>query len=146
MEQRLNFISLAVADLDRCRAFYVDGLGWEPVFDEQDVIMIPLAQGVVLSLWERASFVAEVGEPSTGLAPITLAHNVSGPEEVDQVLADAKAAGAPEVHAAERREWGGYTGYFADPDGFRWEVAHNPSDLGDELVAASRRWLTERRG
>ncbi|KNX37095.1 VOC family protein [Luteipulveratus halotolerans] len=144
MEQRLNFVTLAVADLDRTRAFYVAGLGWQPVFDEQDVIFLPLAPGLVLSLWERASFVAEVGEPSSGLAPITLAHNVIGAAEVDQVLDDARAAGSPEVHDGEQREWGGYTGYFADPDGFRWEVAHNPSPLGEELVAQSRRWLRAR--
>ncbi|MDE9367400.1 VOC family protein [Luteipulveratus sp. YIM 133132] len=144
MEQRINFVTLAVADLDRTRAFYVAGLGWRSVLDEQDVIMLPIAQGVLLSLWERSSFVAEVGEPAAGLAPITLAHNVTDDAEVDRVLADARAAGASEVHPAQRREWGGYTGYFVDPDGFRWEVAHNPSPLGDDLVAASREWLGTR--
>ncbi|AKU18984.1 VOC family protein [Luteipulveratus mongoliensis] len=145
MEQRVNFITLAVADLVAARRFYIEGLGWSAVAEEHDVLFLPIAQGVVLALWDRKSFVAEVGEPSSGLAPITLAHNVSGPDEVDTVLADARAAGAT-VHAGERREWGGYTGYFVDPDGFRWEIAHNPSPLGDGLVEASRRWLRESQG
>lgn len=144
MEQRANFVTLAVEDVDRSRAFYVDGLGWQPVFEAPgEVLFLPVGHGLVLSLWSRAGFTAEVGEPSTGLAPITLAHNVLSPAEVDEVLAGAAAAGAP-VTPGEQREWGGYSGYFADPDGYRWEVAHDPSPLGDDLVTQSRRWLAAR--
>ena len=144
MEQRANFVTLAVEDVDRSRAFYVDGLGWQPVFEAPgEVLFLPVGHGLVLSLWSRAGFTAEVGEPSTGLAPITLAHNVLSPAEVDEVLAGAAAAGA-QVSPGEQREWGGYSGYFADPDGYRWEVAHNPSPLGEDLVAQSRRWLAAR--
>jgi catechol 2,3-dioxygenase-like lactoylglutathione lyase family enzyme/acyl-CoA hydrolase len=144
MEQRANFVTLAVEDVDRSRAFYVDGLGWQPVFEAPgEVLFLPVGHGLVLSLWSRAGFTAEVGEPSTGLAPITLAHNVLSPAEVDEVLAGAAAAGAP-VTPGEQREWGGYSGYFADPDGYRWEVAHDPSPLGDGLVTQSRRWLAAR--
>ena len=144
MEQRANFVTLAVEDVDRSRAFYVDGLGWQPVFEAPgEVLFLPVGHGLVLSLWSRAGFTAEVGEPSTGLAPITLAHNVLSPAEVDDVLAGAAAAGAP-VTPGEQREWGGYSGYFADPDGYRWEVAHDPSPLGDDLVTQSRRWLAAR--
>ena len=67
-----------------------------------------------------------------GVAPITLAHNVRTEQEVDAILAEAEALGAT-VSPAERRDWGGYTGYFADPDGFRWEIAVNPGPTG-ELV------------
>lgn len=145
MEQRANFVTLAVADVGRSHAFYVDGLGWEPVLHEPgEVLFLPLAHGLVLSLWDRAGFVAEVGERAEGIAPITLAHNVTDADQVDAVLADAAAAGA-QVTAGQRREWGGYSGYFADPDGYRWEVAHNPTPLGDSLVEASRRWLGTRR-
>ena len=66
--------------------------------------------------------------------PITLAHNVATRPEVDEVLATARAAGADPVGAAEEREWGGYTGYFADPDGFRWEIAWNPGPIGQVVL------------
>ena len=145
MEQRVNFVTLAVEDVDRSRAFYVDGLGWEPAFEAKgEVLFLPVGHGLVLSVWSREGFVAEVGEPTTGLAPITLAHNVTSPGEVDDVLRDAAAAGA-DISPGEGREWGGYSGYFADPDGYRWEVAHNPSPLCDSLVEASKQWLSTQR-
>ncbi len=137
MEQRLSFITLAVADLAATRRFYVDGLGWEPVLEhEGEVLMFRVAEKLVLSLWSEAGFEAEVGpiRRGSGLAPITLAHNLARVEEVDAVLEDARAAGAPEVAAATLREWGGYSGYFADPDGFRWEVAHNPGPVGQSVL------------
>lgn len=134
MEQRLSFITLAVADLNRSRAFYVDGLGWEPVFAGGDVLMLPVADRLILSLWSLEGFTAEIGEaPAPGLAPITLAHNVATPAEVDAVLSEVAALGAP-VSAGHRREWGGYSGYFSDPDGFRWEVAVNPGTTGDFVL------------
>lgn len=145
MEQRLNFVTLAVADVARARDFYVDGLGWEVEFEAPgDVIFLRLGPGLVLSLWSRKGFIEEVGaEPARGLTPLTLAHNVSSPGEVDAVLAQAESAGA-EVSAGVRRDWGGYSGYLVDPDGFRWEVAHNPSALGDDLIARSRTWEAAR--
>lgn len=133
MDRRVSFVTLAVADLAATHRFYVDGLGWEPAFEQEDeVLMFEVAEKVVLSLWVEAGFEAEVGPIRRGgdIVPITLAHNVPTPEEVDAVLADARAAGATEVSDAVEREWGGYTGYFADPDGYRWEVAHNPGPIG----------------
>lgn len=130
MEQRVSFITLAVADVARSKAFYVDGLGWQPIFEADDVLMLPIADRVVLSLWSVEGFTEEIGEaPASGVAPITLAHNVSTEAEVNAVLAEAAALGA-QVQPAARREWGGYSGYFADPDGFRWEIAVNPGDTG----------------
>jgi catechol 2,3-dioxygenase-like lactoylglutathione lyase family enzyme len=130
MEQRLSLITLAVADLDRSRAFYVDGLGWEPIFAGDDVLMLPIADRLILSLWSLDGFTAEIGEaPAAGAAPITLAHNVATPAEVDAVLAEVAALGAP-VSIGRHRGWGGYSGYFSDPDGFRWEVAVNPGVTG----------------
>ncbi|GAA1476145.1 VOC family protein [Nocardioides aestuarii] len=136
MEQRVSFITLAVADLGATRRFYVDGLGWEPELEADDVIMFRVADKVVLSLWAESGFEQEVGpvRRGSGLVPITLAHNLATPDEVDAVLADARAAGATEVSAGEQREWGGYTGYFADPDGFRWEVAFNPGPIGRTVL------------
>lgn len=73
-----------------------------------------------------------------GTAPLTLAHNVPTPAEVDAVLAEAVAAGGTLVAAAQDRAWGGRSGYFADPDGFRWEVAYNPGPVGVQLLRAAR--------
>ncbi len=137
MEQRLSFVTLAVADVAAARAFYVDGLGWRPELDVPgEVLMIRVADRVILSLWSREDFTAEVGEPAPAgqLAPITLAHNVSGPPEVDAVLDEAQRAGARLLEAGRTRDWGGYSGYFADPDGFRWEVAWNPGPTGQLVM------------
>jgi uncharacterized protein len=135
MDRRVSFITLAVADLQRSRAFYCDGLAWEPVLEAPSVLMFPVADKVVLSLWDVREFAEEVGyEPVLGAPPITLAHNMPSPEGVDEVLETARGAGATGVAAAVRRDWGGYSGYFADPDGYRWEVAYNPSPLGDSVL------------
>lgn len=135
MDQRLSFVTLAVADLARTHAFYVDGLGWRPELHEPgEVLMIRVGERLVLSLWAETGFEAEVGpiRRGAGVAPVTLAHNVRTAAEVDEVLALARSLGA-ETTGPQRREWGGWTGYFADPDGFRWEVATNPGPIG-ELV------------
>lgn len=133
MEQRLSFVTLAVRDVARARAFYVDGLGWTPDLDVRgEVLMLRVGRHVVLSLWDRKAFEAEVGAIATGagVPPITLAHNVATREEVDEVLATARRAGADPVSPAVDRDWGGTSGYFGDPDGFRWEVAWNPGPIG----------------
>src|SRR5690606_40124002 len=108
------------------------------VVDEQDVIMLPVAPGVLLSLWDVASFREEVGEPGTGLPPITLAHNVASDEEVDAVLERARAAGAREVREAQRRDWGGCSGYVVDPGAYAWEGAHPPGDAAAAAVGRTR--------
>ena len=134
MEQRMSFLTLAVSDLARSRGFYVDGLGWEPIFAGDVVIMFPVADRMILSLWSIEGFTAEIGEaPASGVAPITLAHNLATPAEVDAVLSEAAQLGAPVV-SGQRREWGGYSGYFSDPDGFRWEIAVNPGETGDYVL------------
>jgi catechol 2,3-dioxygenase-like lactoylglutathione lyase family enzyme len=137
VDQRISFVTLAVRDLDASRAFYVDGLGWAPALDVPgDVLMIQAGEHLVLSLWVEAHFEAEVGPIArgAGVAPFTLAHNVPTRDQVDAVLATARAAGADPVHAAEEREWGGYTGYFGDPDGYRWEIAFNPGPIGQVVL------------
>jgi catechol 2,3-dioxygenase-like lactoylglutathione lyase family enzyme len=131
MEQRLNLVTLVVADWTVSRRFYVDGLGWEPLVDVPDeVVMFEVADKVLLSLWAEAHAVGEIGPVARGgTMPFTIAHNVGSASEVDDVLADARAAGA-QAAGPERRDWGGYSGYFTDPDGFRWEVAHAPDGVG----------------
>ena len=136
MDQRISFLTLAVRDLAASRAFYVDGLGWTPALDADEVLMIRTGEHLVLSLWVESGFEAEVGPivRGSGVHPLTLAHNVRTPAEVDRVLEAARTAGADPVHAAAEREWGGYTGYFGDPDGFRWEVAWNPGPIGEMVL------------
>jgi predicted lactoylglutathione lyase len=137
MDQRVSFITLAVRDLSVSRAFYVAGLGWQPSLDVPgEVLMFPVADKVVLSLWDETAFEKEVGPIARGggVPPVTLAHNCATTEGVDRVLESARVAGADPVHEAEERDWGGYTGYFADPDGFRWEVAYNPGEIGQSVL------------
>ncbi|MFL6108671.1 MAG: VOC family protein [Marmoricola sp.] len=128
MDQRISFITLAVADLDRTREFYLDGLGWTAELDVPgEVLMIKAGEHLVLSFWAASGFEAEVGpiQRGEGIVPITISHNVRTPAEVDEILEQARSIGADPVSAGERRDWGGYTGYFGDPDGYRWEIAVN---------------------
>lgn len=137
MDQRISFVTLAVADLDASRAFYLDGLGWEAALDVPgEVLMIRAGSHLMLSLWVAPAFEAEVGPivRGSGVAPFTLAHNVGSRAEVDVVLETARAAGADPVGEPFEREWGGYSGYFADPDGFRWEIAYNPGPIGQVVL------------
>jgi len=137
MDQRISFVTLAVGDLDATRRFYCDGLGWTPEVDVPgEVLMFKAGPLLVLSLWERSHFEAEVGAVQTGpgVAPVTIAHNLPTPEGVDEVLETARAAGATVVQPAEHRDWGGYSGYFADPDGYRWEIAYNPGPVGEVVL------------
>ncbi|HEY0905363.1 MAG TPA: VOC family protein [Marmoricola sp.] len=137
MEQRISFLTLAVTDLEASRRFYLDGLGWEAeLYVPGDVLMIRAGEHLVLSLWAETAFEAEVGpvRRGDGIVPVTIAHNVHTEAEVDAVLALARRAGASVVAAARRRDWGGYTGYFADPDGFRWEIAMNPGPIGEIVL------------
>ena len=137
MDQRVSFITLVVTDLDATRRFYVDGLGWDPeIHVPGEVLMFKVADKVVLSLWTESGFVAEVGQAPArgGVPPVTLSHNLATAQGVDTVLEQARAAGASQVGEASERDWGGYSGYFADPDGFRWEVAYNPGEIGQSVL------------
>lgn len=137
MDQRISFITLAVSDLEATRRFYLDGLGWTAeLYLPGDVLMIRTGQHLILSLWAEPGFEAEVGpiRRGEGLVPITIAHNLRTEDEVDAVLELARSAGADPVEPGQRRDWGGYTGYFADPDGYRWEIAVNPGPIGQIVL------------
>ena len=115
VDARVNFITLAVADVAASRRFYVEGLGWPPSFEEPgEVIYFRVSPTLILALWSAAAFEGEVGAITRrdGHPPFTLAHNVPAQEQVDIVLATAAAAGATVLEAGTPREWGGYTGYF----------------------------------
>jgi catechol 2,3-dioxygenase-like lactoylglutathione lyase family enzyme len=136
MEPRISFVTLAVRDLGASRAFYVEGLGWRPELEVPgEVVMIRVGEHLILSLWDEAHFEVEVGQigRGDGVPQFTLAHNVGTPDAVDAVLEDARSAGA-DVRDAAERDWGGYTGYFADPDGVRWEIAYNPGEIGQSVL------------
>ena len=127
MEQRLSLVTLGVADLERARRFYEDGLGWRRGNDHEEVAFYQLG-GMVLALWGRETLAEDARVPGggEGFGGIALAYNARTCEEVDAVLAEAEAAGATILKPAEHAFWGGYSGYFADPDGHLWEVAWNP--------------------
>ncbi len=127
MEQRLSLVTLGVADLERARRFYEEGLGWRRGNAHAEVVFFQIG-GAVLALWSRDALAADARLPGVGngFGGIALAHNTRTRAEVDQVLAEAEAAGATFLKRAEEASWGGYSGYFADPDGHPWEVAWNP--------------------
>ncbi|WP_410473336.1 VOC family protein [Guyparkeria sp. TX1] len=127
MEQRLSVITLGVSDLTRSRAFYEQGLGWTVGSAAEQAVFFQL-NGLILALYPREALAmdADVAAEGHGFAGIALAHNVRRREEVDTVLAMAERAGGRIAKPAQATFWGGYSGYFADPDGHLWEVAHNP--------------------
>lgn len=140
MEQRVSLITLGVKDLSVARKFYLDGLGWQEQSppSNESVCFIQM-NGVVFGLYSLASFAKETGlspaDPATselGFRGSALAYNTHSKEEVDTTLAEAKASGATIVKPAEEVFWGGYSGYFSDPDGHLWEVAWNPFAALDE--------------
>lgn len=127
MEQRLSIITLGVHDFDAARRFYVDGLGWAATLEVAgEVVFIQVAHGVLLGLFAAADLAADAGISLGSGAVVSLAHNVSSEAAVEVALADAERAGATIVKPAQRAAFGGYHGYFSDPSGFLWEVAHNP--------------------
>jgi uncharacterized protein len=132
MEQRLSLVTLGVADIDRARAFY-DALGWSGESPDGDVVFYQAA-GMIVALWSRAKLAADsVMTDGGGWGGVTFALNVGSPGAVDEVLAEAEAAGATIGRAGAATSWGGYSGIFVDPDGHPWEVAHNPGFvLGDD--------------
>jgi catechol 2,3-dioxygenase-like lactoylglutathione lyase family enzyme len=127
MQPRISMITLGVDDLDRSVKFYAEGLGFPRVESAPTVAFFSL-NGSWLGLYDRKSLAedATVEPVGNGFNSFALAHNVSSEAEVDQVVRQAVVAGATLVKEPQKVFWGGYSGYFADPDGHLWEVAHNP--------------------
>ena len=126
MEQRISLVTLGVADLARARAFY-ERLGWRGQEVEETVFF--QAGGIALVLWGRGKLADDAGladRGTDGFGGITLAHNVRSRAEVDAVLGAAASAGAEMTQAARETFYGGYAGFFTDPDGHVWEIAYNP--------------------
>jgi len=127
MEPRISLITLGVSDLSRSITFYRDGLGL-PLRPDGEGVAFFETRGTWLALYPRQALAedARVEGGGSGFAGFTLAHNVRSKAEVDETLRLAGRAGAAIVKPAGDTDWGGYSGYFSDPDGFLWEIAWNP--------------------
>ncbi len=127
MEPRLSFVTLGVADLARATRFYEQVLRLPRLETPSEVAFFELGK-TWLSLFARDALAADAGISAvgSGFSGFALAHNLRSPEEVDQLLKEVADAGGRIVKPARHTDWGGYAGYFADPDGFLWEVAWNP--------------------
>jgi uncharacterized protein len=132
MEPRVHIITLGTPDLAAARRFYVEGLGWEPTMEVPgEIVFLRVGHGLLLGLWDADALERDIdpGAPpgrAAGPAAVTLAHNVGSDAAVAEVLAQAEAAGGTVLKQAQLGDVGFVHGYFADPVGFRWEVAHNP--------------------
>jgi predicted lactoylglutathione lyase len=126
MEQRVSLITLGVSDLARSRAFY-EALGWKSGAAPEDDVVFFQTGGTVLALWDRERLAEDSAvQDAPGWGGITPAYNTRTPEEVDDVIEEARAAGATIGREPAETFWGGYSAIFIDPDGHPWEVAHNP--------------------
>jgi catechol 2,3-dioxygenase-like lactoylglutathione lyase family enzyme len=128
MNQHLHLVTLGVSDLQRAREFYSETLGWKPARASNEYIAFFQVGGIVLSLFPRGELARDaVSSPAGGEFPgFTLAYNAGSQAEVDEIIRDLQAKGVRIVKQPQRADWGGYSSYFADPDGFLWEVAYNP--------------------
>jgi hypothetical protein len=140
MNPRIAVLTIGVDDLERALEFYRDGLGLATPgivgqeFEHGAVAFFALQGGLQLALWERKNIAHDAGMPQSGrgATEFTLGHNVRSREEVDRVMAQAARAGATVVKPAAPTFWGGYAGYFQDPDGHLWEIVWNPQLLPED--------------
>ena len=140
MKPRITVITLAVDDLERAVRFYREGLGLPTQgiigeeFEYGAVAFFDLQPGLKLAVWPRKSLAHDAGIPISASSPteLTIGHNVSSTDEVDAVLEQAKKAGALIVKPAQKTFWGGYAGYFQDPDHHLWEIVWNPQLLPED--------------
>lgn len=127
MKQDIRVVTLGVEDLARSRAFYSEGLGWTPLSDLDEIVFYQAGFGLVLALWPLRDLAADVGSPLVRGGSFSLGHNVDSPREVDEVVERARRAGATILKEPQPAPlFGGRQGYFADPDGYVWDVVYNP--------------------
>ncbi len=127
MKQTISFVTLGVTDLDRSRRFY-NALGWEESSGSQAEVAFFQAGSIAFALFGRESLAtdAKVSSHGSGFPGFSISHNVGSESEVESTLQEAVAAGGKLIRSGEKAPWGGFRGYFADPDGFLWEVCFNP--------------------
>jgi catechol 2,3-dioxygenase-like lactoylglutathione lyase family enzyme len=139
MQAAISVITLGVRDLERALAFYRDGLGWTTdgiigtEFEGGAVVFFRLTNGSILALFPQQELARDANLPPAEPGPpaFSLGHNIRSTAEVDRILAQAEQAGATITDPAHDRVWGGYSGYFRDPDGHLWEIVWNPQLLPD---------------
>lgn len=135
MKPKITIITLGVDDLEKSLVFYRDGLGLPTEgivgqeFEHGAVAFFDLQSGLKLAIWSRDNIAHDTGTAKTAHSPteFTIGHNVNSKKEVDAVMEQAKRAGAKIVKSARDTFWGGYSGYFQDPDSHLWEIAWNPA-------------------
>jgi catechol 2,3-dioxygenase-like lactoylglutathione lyase family enzyme len=139
MEQRLNFITIGAADLNKLKQFYIDKFKWAPLKDSDGIVFFKL-NGFILSLFPANELAADAGVPAdgTGFKKFTLAINYRSEKEVDEVFKTLQSRGVNVIKAPQKASWGGYSGYIADIEGNLWEIAYNPflqmDDKGNVLT------------
>jgi catechol 2,3-dioxygenase-like lactoylglutathione lyase family enzyme len=132
MNPHVSVITLGVRDLNRAKQFYSEGLGWPIQQEQEDWVCFSLGNGsssLALYPWDALADDAGVAADGDGFRGVTFAYNVRSEDRVDAVLAEAERAGGAAVQPPRRTDWGGYSGYFADPDGYLWEVATGATQL-----------------
>jgi uncharacterized protein len=140
MKPRISVLTLGVADLEQSLEFYRDGLGLPTKgivgreFEHGAVAFFDLSGGLKLAIWAQADLAHDTDLPRTPISPtsFSIGHNVASREEVDEVVAQARRAGARIVKAPQDTFYGGYAGYFRDPNGHLWEVVWNPANIPEE--------------
>jgi len=140
MKPRISVLTLGVADLERSFAFYRDGLGLPTKgivgreFEHGAVAFFDLSGGLKLAIWAQDDLVHDTGLPKTAFSAttFTIGHNVRSREEVDEVIEQAREAGAEIIKPPQDTFYGGYAGYFSDPNGHLWEVVWNPANVPGE--------------
>ena len=134
MKQHLHLVTLGVNDFKKSVDFYTNILGWKPAGASNDDVAFFQAGGVVLGLYSREKLAedAMVSPEGNGFSGVTLAYNAQGEAEVDAIISDLRSKDVKIVKEPQKVFWGGYNSYFADPDGYLWEVAYNPFFLFDE--------------
>ncbi len=139
MTQALSLITIGVAEVDRTRRFYLEGLGWKAALDLPEIIFVQVNHGLLVGFWDGAELSADLGLPASRPlsaadpnTSIMLSQNVGSPAAVDAVVAEFVAAGGTVVKAAQEAAFGGYHGAVADPDGVIWEIAFNPGLTVDD--------------
>ena len=134
MKQHIHLVTLGVNDFKKSVDFYTNILGWKPASASNDDVAFFQAGGVVLGLYPREKLAedAMVSPEGNGFSGVTLAYNAQGEAEVDAIISDLRSKDVKIVKEPQKVFWGGYNSYFADPDGYLWEVAYNPFFLFDE--------------
>jgi catechol 2,3-dioxygenase-like lactoylglutathione lyase family enzyme len=134
MNQHLHLVTLGVRDFETSKKFYTEILGWKPSSASNEDVVFIQAGGVVISIYPREKLAEDaiISPEGQGFARFTLAYNAQSESEVDEIISDLKAKGVKILKEPQKVFWGGYSSYFADPDGYGWEVAHNPFFPFDE--------------